>query len=72
MRRTEADERGHEVDSVVSFQGSGQCLRLFGLVEEAQAISEPLDGCPGDEHGAFERVRETTPLVARRRGEKAV
>ena len=56
MRRTEADERGHEVHAVVGVYALGQLLGLGGVLDDAEPVPEPLDRGPGYEDGSFEGV----------------
>ena len=60
MRRAEAGKRGHEVHSIVIFDGVGDPVRLFGRCEDAQFVAEPLDGGACDEDAALERVGTTS------------
>ena len=53
MRRAEAGKRGHEVHSIVIFDGVGDPVRLFGRCEDAQFVAEPLDGGACNEDAAL-------------------
>ena len=56
MRRAEAGERRDEVDALVAVERARERFGLGGALDQPEAVAEPLDRRPRDEHGALERI----------------
>ena len=56
VRSAEADKRGDEVDSTVVARAYGHRFSLCCGRYYFQSVAQPLDGGPGNEDAAFERV----------------
>ena len=56
VRRAEADEGRHEIDALGGIGLVGKRPGLGGLLDDTQAVAQPLHGGAGDEDRAFQRV----------------
>ena len=56
VRRAEAGEGRHEVDAAVVGHGRRERLDVGRLLDDAQAVAQPLHDRAADEHAALERV----------------
>ena len=72
VRGAQPDQGGHEVDAVGIRHAPGQRLGFRGVLDQAQAVPEPLHRGARDEDGALERERGSSGLVACGRGEQPV
>ena len=72
MGRPQPHERGHEVDSGVVGHLAGALLRFGGVVEDAQAVAQPLHGRARRKDRALQGVRRAAARVAGQRGEQPV
>ena len=55
MRRSQAGQRGHEVDAAGVLDRGCEMLALSGISEQAEAVAEPLQRGTRHEHRALER-----------------
>ena len=56
MRRTQADECGNDVDTAVVVYRCGQTLDVGRGVDDAEAITQPLDDRPADKDAPLQRI----------------
>ena len=59
-RCAETGERGHEVHAAVIRHALGQNVALVCRSDQAELITQPLDGAAGIEHAALERIGRLT------------
>ena len=59
VRRAETDEGRHQIDAEGRVDCARQLLRFLRVLEQAEAVAQPLHGGAGDEHRAFDGIRRT-------------
>ena len=69
MRRSQADERGHQDHAARIGYGRRQRACLGRRLDDAEAVPQPLQRRTGDEDRALERVAEPPVAAPRHRGQ---
>ena len=71
VRRAEAGEGGHEIDTSRVRHALGKKVALMRGADQPQLVAQPLDGASGVEHAALKRVDRFSAEAPRHRGHKA-